>query len=392
MFQGLRVWTLALLALIGAPGCGVDGPVLFTPGGQDGGADASMIPDATADASAPFCQWEVEEVASVLLDAPTSLALDSTGAPQVAYYAVDGPRATQGWLGYARRVAGVWQRSEVEGGPGLYGWVGLHPSLALDDQDRPRIAYRDASNDVLKLASWDGAVWQLGVVAPQGARPSLALDSLGLARVGYTAHDPSTGRSELRLASWDGFAWQLETLVSDGDIRHVSLSLDGTGFPHLAYYDSLAPHLGYALWDGFGWHFEVVDDDGVVGAGCRLVLDDGDRPHVSYLDVTGQRLKHATRAGMTWQVDLVVDTGRPGAAALRLGTEGQPIVAYHGMQPDALGLARFDGNAWLLELVEEASPGGKHLDLALGPAGEVHVSFGGSGGGGALRYASCVAP
>lgn len=375
--------------------CGVDGPVLSY---RDATADASVIPDGEVDAAWPPCQWEDEVVDPVRLGSPTSLALDTAGEPHVAYYAVTGPRDTQGWLRHAYRVAGQWHTTDVEGAPGVYGWVGLHPSLALDGQDRPRIAYRDASHDELKLASWDGSAWQLQLVETRGARPGLALDALDHAHIGYARYDPTTGRSALKLASWSGVAWQIQLLVGDGDVQYVSVALDGAGRAHLAYHDALWSrlHLGYAHWDGLTWHTEVVDDDspGAIGAGCRIALDGLGRPHISYLDVAQQRLKHAFLEGAAWRVSVVEDAGWPGITT-GLGIDGQdrPIVAYHRAQLAQLGLALFDSTAWLLQLVDGGLSGGKYVDLALDPADGIHLSYAGSGGGGeVLHYASCVAP
>ncbi len=388
---------LVLLLLGTSVGCGVDGPVLSNPPGGDGGLDASTIPDAGVDAGPP-CQWEVEEVAPVRVDAPTSLALDSAGEPHVAYYVVDGsPRATQGWLGYARRVGGQWQTTNVEGGPGQYGWVGLYPSLALDGLDRARIAYRDASSNVLKLASWDGNAWLFRLVETYGARPSLALDAQEHAHIAY-AHQPNgTDPAELRLAQWDGAVWQFEVLVADGDVQSLSLALDSAGWAHIAFYDASAGRrsLYYGVWDGAGWQADLVDSssDGAVGPGCRLALDGLQRPHITYLHVSTQQQMHAMLQGASWQLTVVDPTGRPGGSSgLAFDAQDLPVAAYHLTATNTVGLAGFDGTAWL-PAASTGLDGGKHLDLAVDSTDGTHVSFVGSNGGSeGLSYARCVVP
>ncbi len=98
-----------------------------------------------------------------------SLAFATTGAPSVAYR----DEANKA-LKYAQCAAGScnmasgWTATTVDG----MGDAGEYPSLALSPAaatlNRPRISYRDANNNSLRLASYNGSAWQLMTLDDNG--------------------------------------------------------------------------------------------------------------------------------------------------------------------------------------------------------------------------------
>lgn len=163
--------------------------------------------------------WDGLFLADMHGSARFSLRVDSQDRPRLIFYAGDYPdpayqanRLYYLWCNSNCRLAGQndWQARDLE----LPKYHGQNADLALDGQDRPRIAY-DAFGGGLSLA-WcdtgcesDAAIWQSAMLEPSatleadypvapirrcsistwvsGQQPMLALDKLGNARIGYGA-------------------------------------------------------------------------------------------------------------------------------------------------------------------------------------------------------------
>ena len=97
--------------------------------------------------------WNIERVGeSLYIWGRTSIALDSTGNPNISYCVDRNPLNTSvfdGDLMYALRTAPTtWYIQTVDSVES----VGLHASIALDSSDQPHISYYDQTNGNLKYA------------------------------------------------------------------------------------------------------------------------------------------------------------------------------------------------------------------------------------------------
>jgi hypothetical protein len=72
--------------------------------------------------------------------------------------------------------------------------------------------------------------------------------------------------------------------------------LDGSGHPHISYYDATNRDLKYAYWNGGQWRVETVDSSGEVGEWTSLMLNAAGSAHISYYDHTNGDLKYATNS------------------------------------------------------------------------------------------------
>ncbi|MCE5324382.1 Ig-like domain-containing protein [bacterium] len=243
----------------------------------------------------------------------TSLKLSSTGVPYISYY-----DATNTRLKYAYYKNSVWHCSVVDGGADADDNVGIHSSLALDASGRPRIAYYDLENGDLLYAEGSAAenpTWTIKTVdfsSYVGAYVSLALDSAGKPRISY--YDEWNGN--LKYAEGDAATNPTFTVMTvddgkDGDDDYdvgqfSSLKLDSNGLPRISYYDATDNVLKYAQGNAASspitWTIITADDGDPadaedpgddVGMYSSLILDSSDIPIISYYDATNGNLKYA---------------------------------------------------------------------------------------------------
>lgn len=93
--------------------------------------------------------------------------------------------------------------------------------------------------------------------------------------------------------------WEIEVVDNGKQFSQMtdrSLRLDAEGNPHIAYGED---HLYYAFHDGIAWHYEVADLSYGVGLHASLALDGSGYPHISYYDATNGDLKYARASGQT---------------------------------------------------------------------------------------------
>ncbi|MEI7482833.1 MAG: hypothetical protein WCK75_10860 [Elusimicrobiota bacterium] len=142
-------------------------------------------------------------------------------------------------------------------------------SLAIDTSGYPRIAYGD-----LKYAKWTGSAWSIATAAADimAGRVSLALDSSGYPRISYYAW-PTTNR-DLKCAKWNGSSWVSQTPQPLNDVgTDSSLAIDANGKSHISYYDDTNGDLKYTKEENTNtnWPTQTVDSIGNVGRYTEMV-------------------------------------------------------------------------------------------------------------------------
>ncbi len=170
---------------------------------------------------------------------------------QIAYYV-----GSQGNCGLGS-IAGQWQCDTVVSGSG----AGMYTSLALDSSDSPHIAYYDATNNALYY-SFDnnGSYLTTKIVDVAGKFVSLAVDTAhGNARH-MAFYEISTNSLEYAVYVGSGgncgfsgvalhFEWQCDVIDSMGngqaDARGIAIAVDPNGNPVIAYGADYALKIAY---------------------------------------------------------------------------------------------------------------------------------------------------
>lgn len=233
----------------------------------------------------------------------SGLAVDTFGYPHISYSHATG----NSWINlkYAYKDASGW-RSEIIDDSGQ---VTGGSALRLDQVNRPHLVYSRSGALRYMYRDWDG--WHAEVL--DAARfvldygPTLALDAQGLPHVAY-----SNDRSgEVIYARRTGAGWELEAVPwAVYASKRITMVLDRDGFPHLAYREAfLGRDIIYVYKDAQGWHRQVVDDQ-------TLNVDDEamDKGFVSIsLDSAGTPLLAYSSEAPTF--DLMLAAGGVHAAA-----------------------------------------------------------------------------
>ncbi len=174
-------------------------------------------------------------------------------------------------------------------------------------------------------------------------------------------------------------AWLIRTVDKSKTGKFCSLKLDRNGFPNISYYDSINRALKFARFDGSKWKLTLVDS-GNVGTYSSLGLDKNGNPHVAYYDAKQGLLKYAVYDGAKWDIS-EVDYARSGNsgkfASLALGSDDRPYVSYYDESNGCLKFASCKGGDWAVETVDKMkeSRTGQFTSIAVGPSESIHISY-----------------
>ncbi|MDF1561996.1 MAG: hypothetical protein P1V51_03080 [Deltaproteobacteria bacterium] len=187
----------------------------------------------------------------------------------------------------------------------------------------------------------------------------------------------------------------------EGDLGWwVDLAAAPDGTLHLAYTDAFNGELHHAQAkkEG-GWEITVVDAYGAVGKYPSIAVDGSGRPHLLYYNQDKSRLYYATRVGAEkidsddrrrpfqghpdWLFEVVDDGEEVGMASqLRALPDGTVHALYYTAKEKLIHLARPAGapgehQHWKRRTVDEKAGGSHSIEVGFlqGPDGTLHASY-----------------
>jgi hypothetical protein len=164
--------------------------------------------------------------------------------------------------------------------------------IALDDQDRPNIAYTSYVTHELRYSRWDGTSWVRMDGMPGYDVLDLETDYVSPAQHflimhGGAPHLAMAHYTDLNYYFWSGTAWVGETALSLTEDLFTpggspSLAFDSQGVPHVAHHDFDGYHLHYAKRTGSTWTDEELPSPELSILYKRIAIDAHDRPHILF--------------------------------------------------------------------------------------------------------------
>jgi len=223
----------------------------------------------------------------------STVAQDAAGGLQGVTIWSWGSGAYEGYVSYTVRTGDTW--SDMILADGTFYPSNPHASFVIDRHGDPHISLTSTSGDSVRYWHRTNGVWSQVVFTP-GAWSSIALDEQDVPRISYY----DTVARDLVLALQSNGAWVTVPLDQSGDVgQYTSQAIRG-GVSHITYYAKSLGDLRYAVFSPTagtqGALIQTVDSPGDVGAWTSLVLDGLGLPHIAYRDVGNGDLKYACAA------------------------------------------------------------------------------------------------
>ena len=193
-----------------------------------------------------------------------------------------------------------------------------------------------------------------------GATLSLALDPTGKPSIAY--YDNTEG--DLEYARFDGIAWKRSTLDSLKTVgQFPSLAFQTNGQPIVAYYRKTSRDLRFSRSDGISWTRGEVDTLGDVGRFASIAVSKNNTIGVAYVDTTNGDVKYAQLSGSTWTPTLVHDTISTAFLSLAFNNANQPAISYYDASPANLEFATRASGTWQHSTVASRGAVGQFTNL-----------------------------
>jgi hypothetical protein len=307
----------------------------------------------------------------------TSMAIDRSGNFHIGYFNASTSSLQYSYRG---RQDQKWSKMAVERDAGTF------VSLVADSQGFPHLTYNSPVRRGVRYAYWDGKQWHIQLIDPVATQftTSIQLDASGNPRIAYfeSTHTNKGNGAKLKYAYFDGTSWFTRTVaLRPRQGVYNSLAIDPSGQTHIAFAES--SHVEYATYDGSQWQYEEIDSttgtDASAGLGLTLALDATGVPQLAYFDPGKKTLKYASKKSGVWKTEVVEQLSGtpkfPDGASIRLDSGGQPHIAYYDSGSGVLKYAVRQDEKWTIEIVDQKGNVGMSPSLSFDPTGKPYIAY-----------------
>ena len=276
--------------------------------------------------------WQTEHIIADLNVIGTSLAIEPGFEPHnhIAYYDF-----TNSQVKYATDAGNGWTIETIDN-EGPVAGSGIAIALESTFPYTKHVAYV-GDTDIRYATSVSGNSWQTEILEMGGSQwfdslnsPSLALDSQGEPHIAYHG---AIFNGDLTYVYRDAGVWYSEVLTTTGNsFTPVSLVLDSMDNPHIAFAEPFPPyqlHYGYQVTQtitGTVWAFETVTD--YFGQALSLALDNEGNPYISYAEFNDTNLYLAYKNDEEWHIETIDTEYDIRRSSLLIDPQNNPVVAY----------------------------------------------------------------
>jgi hypothetical protein len=315
----------------------------------------------------------------------TSIVLDSSGYPHIFYE----QREPVSCLKYAYKDATGWHTEVAKTRTGL--WPDCALAMDLDASGHAHTCFYQYSGGgdwTLQYGYRGGSGWVFekicdvdDVLSFFRGDSAIAIGSSGTVCVAFMSGAESY---DLMFAYGTSGSWTIETVDSASRVcRQVSLDLNASGWPHIAYFDGSVyageanNDLHYAYKDTSGWHTEIVDTAGNTGWYASIAVGSDGYPQISYFQYDLSQLKYAHKDFGGWHIETADNGGYVGwHSSIQLDAANAPHVAYYEWHSAyALKYAVREGGAWSTETVASGGAVGRYSSIAVEDDASPHISY-----------------
>jgi hypothetical protein len=276
-----------------------------------------------------------------------SLGVDSSGTPYVAY--VDAS-FNSGYGGVAVKKfngtawVNVGQNNMVSAG------VAAYPSLAISSSDVPYLAYKnDQMGQIYAKAvkfnnnsgSWDDIGTDGKVTAANADWISLALNSSDQP---FIACLDGNGQAGVLVRTYDGNSWQdVGSKITSSNDSYINIALNSSGNPRVGYLNNTNAYPTAAYNDNSGpasqWSFYGQSsgfDNNTATSYISLALDTSGNPYLAFQDdPNGSLGRRKTASVITWSNstwsyvgESQITSGEAKYTSLKLNSSNVPYLAF----------------------------------------------------------------
>jgi hypothetical protein len=251
--------------------------------------------------------------------------------------------------------------------------------MAFDSQGVLHFAYYDQVAHTIKYAtrSAQGA-WSATRTIDKtgndvGGTLSLAIDPTDHPSIAY--YDGTVG--DLIYSRFDGVNWKHATLDSKNVVgQFPSLAFDpANGQPAVAYYRKTSADLRVMRSDGTTWTRTEPDTVGVIGQFPSLAFAKNGTLGVAYSDISNGDLKYAQWNGSTWDVEVVDNRDIVAFESLAFDAANHPAISYYDASPADLRFASKATGSWVPQVLSTKGAQGLFTNLWFDDQDQANVLY-----------------